>query len=334
MRDRNSSARLWPRGATAAAMLVVLTSLLGLACEEMVNEPQAMEYDLVAIPLPHGELLEGLVAYATNEGGDYDIYVKRAHGFGWPIMVTGYSRYDDTDPVFSPDGRKIAFCSDRNGNKDIYLVNADGTGNYLNEVRLTNHPESDCSPTWSPDGTRIAFSSMRDGDPEIFTLDVATPGAPRQITFNEIVDVSPAWSPNGEYIAYRSGGDIYMMRPSPRFRGQRLTTHPYLDDMPAWLPNGEEVSFATRRNGGRWDIYAVTTDGTRVLRPVIVVDTLEATSHSWSADGKHVAYTNMVPYGGLGDIYVLRNTVASFNLTPTVGDFHQTTPDWWVGPER
>src|SRR3989442_11795477 len=60
----------------------------------------------------------------------------------------------------------IAFTSDRDGNAEIYTMNADGTG----QTNLTNNPFFDCCPAWSPDGTRIAFTSNRDGNVEIYVM--------------------------------------------------------------------------------------------------------------------------------------------------------------------
>ncbi|OAN48524.1 hypothetical protein A6A03_08050, partial [Chloroflexus islandicus] len=69
----------------------------------------------------------------------------------------------------SPDGKQIAFASDRDGNWEIYVMNIDGS----NVRRLTNHPATDDAPTWSPDGRQLAFASDRDGDFEIYILNVS-----------------------------------------------------------------------------------------------------------------------------------------------------------------
>jgi Tol biopolymer transport system component len=68
--------------------------------------------------------------------------------------VTGDSR-----PRYSPNGSKIAFQSTRDGQPEIYVMNADGSG----QTRLTNNPAWDTAPAWSPDGTKILFTSLRDG---------------------------------------------------------------------------------------------------------------------------------------------------------------------------
>ena len=68
--------------------------------------------------------------------------------------------------MWSEDGRKIAFTSQRDGNSEIYVMNADGS----NVERLTHHDAYDFGPAWSPDGTKIAFSSWRDGNIEIYVV--------------------------------------------------------------------------------------------------------------------------------------------------------------------
>ena len=93
----------------------------------------------------------------------------------------------------------IAFWSDRDGDQEIFVMDADGS-----KVRqLTDNDDRDSRPAWSPDGERIAFRSDRDGDDEIFVMD-ADGSKVRQLTDNDDWDLGPAWSPDGERIAFRS----------------------------------------------------------------------------------------------------------------------------------
>ena len=82
---------------------------------------------------------------------------------------------------------KIAFASTREGNRDIYVINLDGSG----ETRLTDDPAWDWHPAWSPDGTRIAFESDRDGDLEIFVMNADGSGL-TQLTHNFHQDRAPS----------------------------------------------------------------------------------------------------------------------------------------------
>ena len=92
-------------------------------------------------------------------------------------------------PAWSPDGSKLAFWSNRDGNPEIYVVNRDGTG----MRRLTNHPENDSTPTWSPTGNQIAFTSNRSGNLEVYSMNPDGSGV-RNVTQNPARDFVPDWT--------------------------------------------------------------------------------------------------------------------------------------------
>ena len=125
------------------------------------------------------------IAYILN-GLSRDIYVIDTDGSNERNLTNNPA--DDFDPAWSPDGSKIAFVSERDGDGDIYVMNADGSG----VVRLTDAGGS--RPTWSPDGSKIAFESDRDGNPEIYVMD-ADGSNETNLTNNAVTDRSPAWSP-------------------------------------------------------------------------------------------------------------------------------------------
>jgi dipeptidyl aminopeptidase/acylaminoacyl peptidase len=96
----------------------------------------------------------------------------------------------------------LVFDSTRDGNTELYLMSADGSG----PRRLTDDPHEDWGQTWSPDGTRIAFNSDRSGAMQIYT--VATDGSQlTRLTHDDVESVTPAWSPDGQSIAYARRGD-------------------------------------------------------------------------------------------------------------------------------
>jgi Tol biopolymer transport system component len=78
------------------------------------------------------------------------------------------SPMQDIRPVISHDGTRIAFASQRDGNREIYVMNLDGSG----LRRVTNHPERDDYPAWHPDGKRIALVSERAGRFDLYMINV------------------------------------------------------------------------------------------------------------------------------------------------------------------
>src|SRR3990172_1844040 len=117
---------------------------------------------------------------------------------------------DDAGDGFSGINGKIAFASERDGNYEIYVMDADGS----NPTNLTNDGATDGGPAWSPDGGKIAFTSERDGNYEIYVMD-ADGSNPTNLTNNSAWDSEPAWSPDGSKIAFESYRDnnreIYVM---------------------------------------------------------------------------------------------------------------------------
>jgi TolB protein len=169
-------------------------------------------------------------------------------------------------PVFSPDGKQIAFMSGRDGNPEIYVMNADGS----NLRRLTNNPAEDGSPTWSPSGSQIAFTSGRTGKPQIYVMSAADGSGVQRITLNESEADRPTWSPapfNQIAFAARTGPgyDIKLLEVSTGTITQ-VTHGEGSNESPAFAPGGRHLAFSSSR-GGRTQIYTIGRDG-RGLRQI------------------------------------------------------------------
>ncbi|HUQ20690.1 MAG TPA: hypothetical protein VM099_13830 [Gemmatimonadaceae bacterium] len=227
---------------------------------------------------------------------------------GWQIQLAAggllhelTSNGHNQQPAWSPDGKRIAFTSDRDGNSEIYVMNADGS----NQVRLTNNPSPDESPTWSPEGSRIAFTSSRDlGGSRfaIYTMNAAG-GDQIRITSLGAADHSPSWSPDGKRIAFISnrGGvaGIWTIAPdgSESPEGKLLTTDISAGSSLAWSPDGRRIAFVRRDKaavgsaspGGRDAIFIMNGDGSGAA--LVNSGFHWATSPTWSPDGRQIAFT-------------------------------------------
>ena len=175
------------------------------------------------------------------------------------------SRPQQDQPAVNALGTaQIAFASDRDGNFEIYLMDADGGG----LTRLTENNAEDLSPAWSPNGSRIAFVSNRDGNNEIYVMN-ADGTAQTRLTNNTADDLSPIWSPDGTKIAFTSRRDghdqIYIMNSDGS--GQSNLSRSTADDaFPTFSPSGTLIGFASNRDTGRYQIYRMNADGSNVIR--------------------------------------------------------------------
>jgi Ca2+-binding RTX toxin-like protein len=165
--------------------------------------------------------------------------------------------------VWSPDGTRIAFVSDRDGGfPEIYTMNADGSG--VN--RLTANVFVDGNPSWSPDGTRVLVERCcKAGSSDIYAIDVATHAEVNLTNTPTAMEFDPVWSPQGTeiaYVAFQTGeGNIDIWKMNADGSGQiRLTNEPAADLAPDWQPDPT----CTIRGTGEPDAL-VGTDGNDVI---------------------------------------------------------------------
>ncbi len=273
----------------------------------------------------------GKLAWVSTVSGNTDIWVADPPtpldpDGGEPVNLTSHPASDEA-PAWSPDGSRIAFESNRDGDSDVYVVNADGT-----DLRpLTANTVDDHTPSFSPDGTQLVFSSLRSGNLDIWTMN-ADGTTPRQLTLAPGEDSLPAWSPDGSTIAFTSNRDgnyeIYVMNADGT--GQTNLTRDPGDDMwPSWSPGGAIVLFE-RYAGGDYEVHAMAADGSRELNLTQSLATLDR-QPVLSPDGALLAYATDAP-GPAGrellltdkfEIHLLALFGALYDaLVPVVG------PDW------
>ena len=279
---------------------------------------------LAACPPAFGEFpgTNGKLAFSGAPfPGAPDIHTINPDGTGQANLTNDGAA--DFAPAWSPDGRRIAFSSNRAGNFEIWVMWADGSG----ATRLTNNAALDAEPAWSPDGTKIAFQSDRDGDSEIWVMD-ANGANPTQLTSNPALDASPNWSPNGSTIAFIRAGALFTMAAN----GSSQALLDVCGSLPActvyrpdWSPGGTQLLYALD--------YAVDGGVAEELRSRIVSSGQTGTvatgdegpnccllGHTWAPDGTRIAYAR--------NAVVLVDPDGSNVTSLSTGTIRPRDPDW------
>jgi TolB protein len=271
----------------------------------------------------------GMIAFASNQSGNFDIYTIRPDGSGLRRLTDNL--LDDQYPAWAPDGSWIAFTSGgKTSSTDLWLMRADGKEQH----RLVKG--NVYGPSWSPDSRTIVmsnslfltstgwntrqglYSSQVDGSNQRFLW--VTPG--------DSIWSEPAWSPVEDVIAASPylvagyvTGDLYLIEQNT-LSASRLTDAPGEDFGPAWSPDGDRLAFASNRDGN-WEIYVMNRDGSGEVR--FTQHFAQDWQPTWSPDGRSIAFASN--RGGDFDLYVLDVVTGEVTrLTQSLGD--DVNPDW------
>jgi dipeptidyl aminopeptidase/acylaminoacyl peptidase len=198
-------------------------------------------------------------------------------------FTTGPKR--DTEPRWSPDGRRLAFVSEREAKKkgQLYVMPADGG----EPARLTDLKSGASNPVWSPDGTRLAFLSRVGGWEEPESEEEKQKSRPPRV----VSTLKYKW--NGEGFVYDRRPHVFVVSADGDAAPRQLTDGDFADADPAWSPDGRFVAFTSARHEGRdrddaTDIWLVAADGGEPQR---LTDTAgPAGMASFSPDGRILAY--------------------------------------------
>jgi Tol biopolymer transport system component len=226
-------------------------------------------------PSPDGTRVVFTVAW-YREGWsmlDGDIYVANVDGSGLRRLTTAPEL--DDQAAWSPDGRRIVFRSHRTGDWDIWVMNADGSGqtNLMDNQLPARGTEQ--TPAWSPDGSRIVYASDIDSFSYSKLWTMRPDGTDKRRLFPQSagtfeVDREPSWSPNGSTIAFRriasngAGSDIMIANVATG-----VVTRIAMDGvqtMPSWSPDGALIAFTSNHEGLLSHVYTMKPNGSNVVR--------------------------------------------------------------------
>jgi hypothetical protein len=194
-------------------------------------------------------IVQGEVLLVSNRGGSADIYAFERTAPGQLHQLTS-AEGAEISPAYSPDGSRIAFVTDRHGEGEIYVMDADGT----NERRLTTTPAMEGDPTWTPDGSQILYHSDAGQSWQVWIMN-ADGSNQRQLTSGEAVNWQPAVSPDGETVAFvsaRDGSfDVFLMNlDGTNQRNVTNTAAPVNEQVPAWVDENTLAYVREDRRGG------------------------------------------------------------------------------------
>jgi len=198
-------------------------------------------FEIYSISLNGGEAtrltnnIGSLYGPELSPNGERVIFANQGNGL-WLMRPDGKNPHaltdrDDIDPTWSPDGAMIAFASSRAGDRQLFVMNADGT----NIRQVTNLDAMGGRSSFSPDGLRLAFYRGPAGDHNIYVINTDGTGLVQLTDGGD--NLGPSWSPDGNWIAFTSfrdgNNEIYSIHPDGTGL-TRLTNSPISDWQPRW----------------------------------------------------------------------------------------------------
>jgi Tol biopolymer transport system component len=239
-----------------------------------------------------------LIAFTLYNNDSGQIYTACPDGSELTALTSGAGSH--IQPAWSPDGSRIAYASEKSGTSQVYVMNADGSG----EKRLTTDLANDW-PQWLPDGSKIAYRTT-DGKGLWYwqELDLANGTVTR---LNEpsydFFYPKPAWSPDGRYEATMSlveqaarndGSSQIHLKDLTSGTDTALTDDTWANVSPVFSPDSQQIAFFSERDGTYevYALYVMALDGSglhRVSEPMFD----GSAQASWSPDGKEIIVSSL-----------------------------------------
>jgi len=269
-------------------LLITLAALLA-GCAQFANTltpsptaPAPLPADTTASSPDAGP--QDIVLLSIEESGySHLFYYIPQH---LPLTRLTYGEWNDTNPALSPNGRQVAFASDRNGNWDLYILTLES-----GEItRVTDSPTYESAPSWSPDSQWLACELYKNENLEVAIVslsDAEQEAIP--LTDESSADHSPAWAPDGRHVAFISnrGGDsdvwLADLDKIGEERYNNLSRTPSsAESHPIWTRDGSKLAWAAAaQNIGYSGIYVW--DTVQSDRPAIRIG--DGDWPAWNSDG-------------------------------------------------
>ncbi len=266
--------------------------------------------------------LPGEVIY-TDNGAPADIFYNHfKNEIAIPLVLE--HKLDIVKLASNSETGKIVFYSGRDGNNEVYIMNADGSL----QTNLTNNPASDLCPAISSDGDKIVFLSNRDSNQDIYLIDIDGTNIQR-LTTSTVPIEHPSWSYDCSKIYfikdYGNRTEIWRMNYDGSNQ-QQLTNNNARDERPFLSPDGTTILFMSNRNGN-YEIYTMNIDGSNQTR--ITNTSVHEIFPVWSPNGNKIAYSQNYFINGVpqAEIHIC-NPDGSEDITLTNSSGRDENPAW------
>jgi len=261
--------------------LLILLLLFGCA-DNLPTEPEGT--------------LSSKIAFFSDRSGAAEIYTIDPETLEETQLTHNADIITNLPPLWSPDGSKILYLSDKNGIRDFFVINADGS----NPVRINAEGTSENFPEWSPDGSKIVFQNSIDTmiiDIMLVNSDGSGLTNLTEPLYNLILrNRQPTWSPDGTKIAFASnhinirGTHIYYFDLGIT-NIYRVTDFDIEAGDPKWSPDGSKILFHGKLNDlGNGDIYITNLDGSDLINLTKNFERNKLLQHFWFPDGTKIGF--------------------------------------------
>lgn len=277
---------------------------------------------------------------STTPQAEAEVVIETSSGAVRNLVRLTSSVDAERNPVVSPDGQKVAFNVDKDGQLDIISID---TRTGLARTQITNHKSHDMHPAWMPDSERIVFSSNRLGRLGLWIQNASGRGGTTMITRSQdMMDFGPSVSPDGTTICFTSRGRAAIKEVGITEAGFRTyevfegalphiwfvnTDGTNLTQFgkgiyPTWSPDGERIAYCSN-SGGSWDIWLMDRDGSAMTQ--ITSNDGNQIAPSFSPDGAWLAYISNL--SGNFDLWVMR-TDGTAATQLTIDSSEEGNPCW------
>jgi len=265
----------------------------------------------------HKGMFLSRLAFTGTSTGHKEIYISDYDGHN--VKQVTFDKSIALLPRWSPLGDMIIFNSYKDGGPMLYMTNPT-TGMVK---RISARKGLNIGASWTPDGEKLALTLSHKGNPDIYAIDLTGEIIDR-LTSHWAIDVSPTFSPDGDKIAFvssRSGSPQIYVRTLKQGKEERLTFEGNYNTSPSWS-SLDRIVFSGMNNG-RFDIYAMDSDGRNLRR--LTENQGNNEDPCWSPDGRYVVFSSNRE--GRYHLYIM-NASGHNQRRITFLKGEQTSPSW------